>query len=57
MILTSTQLHWFINPLSLKSINTIEHIHVMLFDPDQEFIKKLTNGDKPRGRLTDQSRG
>ncbi|KAJ4394577.1 hypothetical protein N0V93_003796 [Gnomoniopsis smithogilvyi] len=51
------KLLWFINPPSLKSVHTIEHIHVMLFDPDREFVQTLTNGDKPRGQLLDSANG
>lgn len=45
------QLIWFKNPPSLKSIHAVEHIHVMLFDPDPEAIDRLTNGDRPQGQL------
>ncbi|KAH6709379.1 hypothetical protein BKA61DRAFT_614125 [Leptodontidium sp. MPI-SDFR-AT-0119] len=38
---------WFKNWRSLKSVNTVEHFHVMLYDPDPEFIKRITNGDVP----------
>jgi hypothetical protein len=41
---------WFKNWASLKSIHAVEHFHVMLFDPDPEFIKEVTNGDSPLGR-------
>lgn len=42
---------WFKNPPSLKSVHSVEHIHVMLLDPDPEFIKKVTHGDIPRCRI------
>jgi len=36
---------WFKNWSSLKSIHSMEHFHVMLHDPDPEFIREVTNGD------------
>ena len=48
---------WFKNWASLKSIHAVEHFHVMLFDPDPEFIKEVTNGDRPLGRIQAQSDG
>jgi len=41
------QVIWFKNWRSLKSINSVEHFHVMLYDPDPEFVNKITNGDVP----------
>ncbi|KUJ22754.1 uncharacterized protein LY89DRAFT_664550 [Mollisia scopiformis] len=38
---------WFKNWKSLKSVHAVEHFHVMLFDPDPEFVKEVTNGDVP----------
>jgi len=38
---------WFKNWSSLKSIHAVEHFHVMLFDPDREFVKQITGGDVP----------
>jgi len=38
---------WFKNWRSLKSIHAVEHFHVMLFNPDPEFVKEITNGDIP----------
>ncbi|KAH8657516.1 hypothetical protein BGZ60DRAFT_132618 [Tricladium varicosporioides] len=38
---------WFKNWKSLKSVHAVEHFHVMLFDPDPEFVKEVTNGDIP----------
>ncbi|KAK0119040.1 hypothetical protein ONS95_007904 [Cadophora gregata] len=38
---------WFKNWRSLKSIGTVEHFHVMLYDPDPDFVRKITNGDVP----------
>lgn len=42
---------WFKNWGSLKSIHSMEHFHVMLFDPDPDFIKKITDGDAPRSTM------
>lgn len=38
---------WFKNWASLKSIHAVEHFHVMLFNPDCGFVKKITNNDVP----------
>ena len=38
---------WFKNWAKLKSIHAMEHFHVMMKDPDMEFIKEITKGDKP----------
>ncbi|KAL2165153.1 hypothetical protein VTH06DRAFT_449 [Thermothelomyces fergusii] len=38
---------WFKNWASLKSVKSVEHFHVMLFDPDMEFVNEITNGDVP----------
>ncbi|KAH6660106.1 hypothetical protein BKA67DRAFT_530222 [Truncatella angustata] len=38
---------WFKNWKSIKSVHAVEHFHVMLFDPDPEFIDDITNGDVP----------
>ena len=38
---------WFKNWRSLKSIDAVEHFHVMLFDPDPEFVSEITHGDVP----------
>jgi len=41
------QVIWFKNWKILKSINSVEHFHVMLYDPDPDFIKEIMNGDVP----------
>ncbi|PKS06575.1 hypothetical protein jhhlp_007323 [Lomentospora prolificans] len=41
------QVLWFRNWSSLKSVRTVEHFHVMLYDPDMDFINEITNGDIP----------
>ncbi|KAJ2903828.1 N-acetylglucosamine-induced protein 1 [Zalerion maritima] len=38
---------WFKNWKALKSVGSVEHFHIMLFDPDPEFIHEITNEDKP----------
>ncbi|KAI1376338.1 hypothetical protein F4677DRAFT_88933 [Hypoxylon crocopeplum] len=38
---------WFKNWRSLKSIQAVEHFHVMLFDPDPDFVDEITHGDVP----------
>jgi len=38
---------WFKNWTSLKSVHTVEHFHVMLYNPDPEFIREITNDDAP----------
>jgi hypothetical protein len=42
---------WFKNWTSLKSVHAVEHFHVMLYDPDPEFIKFITNDDAPMASL------
>ncbi|KAG0650700.1 N-acetylglucosamine-induced 1 [Hyphodiscus hymeniophilus] len=41
---------WFKNWKSLKSVHAVEHFHVMLFDPDPDFVREITNGDVPLSR-------
>ncbi|KAK4659130.1 hypothetical protein QC762_107490 [Podospora pseudocomata] len=38
---------WFRNWTCLKSVKSVEHFHVMLFDPDKELVDGLTGGDVP----------
>ncbi|KAK3395874.1 hypothetical protein B0T20DRAFT_487423 [Sordaria brevicollis] len=40
---------WFKNWAHIKSVKAVEHFHVMLFDPDPEFVREITNGDVPLG--------
>ncbi|KAG4294359.1 hypothetical protein FPRO06_00944 [Fusarium proliferatum] len=42
---------WFRNWRSLQSVNTVQHFHVMLFNPDPDFVRKVTKGDVPRARI------
>ncbi|KAI0008924.1 hypothetical protein F4779DRAFT_414613 [Xylariaceae sp. FL0662B] len=44
------KLIWFKNWKSLKSVQAVEHFHVMLFDPDPQFIDEITHGDVPMCR-------
>jgi hypothetical protein len=39
---------WFKNWQGLQSVNSIQHLHVMLFNPDPEFVHRITKGDVPR---------
>lgn len=36
---------WFKNWRSLKSVQALEHFHVMLYKPDAEFLRRVTGGD------------
>lgn len=38
---------WFKNWKALKSVHSVEHFHVMLFDPPVGFVKEVTHGDVP----------
>ncbi|KAL7628612.1 hypothetical protein AAE478_000127 [Parahypoxylon ruwenzoriense] len=38
---------WFKNWRSLKSVHAVEHFHIMLFDPDPQFVDEITHGDVP----------
>ncbi|PHH75265.1 hypothetical protein CDD80_2511 [Ophiocordyceps camponoti-rufipedis] len=42
------QIIWFKNWSSLRSVDQIQHFHVMMFDPDPEIIRHVTNGDIPQ---------
>ena len=51
---------WFKNWRSLKSVHAVEHFHVMLFDPDMDFVKHITGGHVPmcerlRGGKTEEA--
>lgn len=48
LILTLIKVIWFKNWAALKSVNAVEHFHIMLYDPDPEFVKRITNGDIPQ---------
>lgn len=48
--LTKVKVIWFKNWKALKSIHSVEHFHVMLFDPDPAFVKEVTHGDVPLSR-------
>ncbi|KAK4147604.1 uncharacterized protein C8A04DRAFT_33774 [Dichotomopilus funicola] len=38
---------WFKNWAALKSVRSVEHFHVMLFDPDMDVVNEITHGDVP----------
>ncbi|KAF2157478.1 hypothetical protein K461DRAFT_289790 [Myriangium duriaei CBS 260.36] len=38
---------WFKNWKSLKSVEAVEHFHVLLNRPDRAFVAELTGGDEP----------
>ncbi|KAL2260835.1 hypothetical protein VTK26DRAFT_5047 [Humicola hyalothermophila] len=38
---------WFKNWSSIQSVQSVQHFHVMLYDPDPEFVREITNGDIP----------
>jgi hypothetical protein len=42
------QVMWFKNWAALKSIHAVEHLHVMMYDPDPAFIREVTSGDVPQ---------
>ncbi|KAL1864058.1 hypothetical protein VTK73DRAFT_6187 [Phialemonium thermophilum] len=44
---------WFRNWASIKSVHSIEHFHVMLFDPDPGFVQEITHGDVPMSQRPD----
>ena len=44
----SEQVIWFKNWKSLKSVHAVEHFHVMLNNPDLDFVKDITRGDIPQ---------
>ncbi|KHO00016.1 uncharacterized protein MAM_01939 [Metarhizium album ARSEF 1941] len=38
---------WFRNWAALKSVDAVEHFHVMMYDADPAFVREVTNGDVP----------
>ncbi|OAL38964.1 hypothetical protein AYO20_01715 [Fonsecaea nubica] len=38
---------WFKNWKSLKSVHALEHFHIMLYQPPEELIEAVTEGDRP----------
>lgn len=38
---------WFKNWKSLKSVDAVEHFHVLMYKPDREFVREITGGDVP----------
>ncbi|KAG5957469.1 hypothetical protein E4U58_005991 [Claviceps cyperi] len=51
--MSASNVVWFKNWVSLKSVHAVEHFHVMMFDPDPAFIRDITNGDVPQCDKTD----
>ncbi|KAK4464825.1 hypothetical protein QBC42DRAFT_170214 [Cladorrhinum samala] len=45
--LDQNKVAWFRNWSVLKSVKSVEHFHVMLFDPDPRFVDEITGGDVP----------
>ncbi|KAJ0413808.1 hypothetical protein BJY00DRAFT_319438 [Aspergillus carlsbadensis] len=45
--ISPSQVVWFKNWRSLKSVHAVEHFHVMLQNPNPEFIQEITRGDVP----------
>jgi hypothetical protein len=43
----SDQVVWFKNWKSLKSVHSVEHFHVMIHNPDMDFVREITGGDIP----------
>ncbi|CAJ0545925.1 Ff.00g093980.m01.CDS01 [Fusarium sp. VM40] len=39
---------WFRNWQGLQSVKAVQHLHVMLLNPDPDFVRTVTNGDIPR---------
>ncbi|KAI9904829.1 hypothetical protein N3K66_001358 [Trichothecium roseum] len=52
----SSHLLWFKNWSALKSVHAIEHLHVMLYDPDPDAIRRLTGDDVPTFRRPEEQR-
>lgn len=50
--ISADRVRWFKNWDTLKSIHGMEHFHVLLFDPDMEFINEITNNDAPLSLVT-----
>lgn len=53
MVFVRMQVMWFKNWAALKSIHAVEHFHVMMFNPDLEFIREVTNDDVPQSAKSD----
>lgn len=37
---------WWKNPKKLKTVQAVEHFHVLLFQADEEFLAEVTGGDR-----------
>ncbi|KAL2795596.1 hypothetical protein BJX66DRAFT_336719 [Aspergillus keveii] len=45
--ISPSQVVWFKNWRSLKSVHAVEHFHVMLQNPNPKFVQDITGGDVP----------
>ncbi|KAH6898583.1 hypothetical protein B0T10DRAFT_555891 [Thelonectria olida] len=43
---------WFKNWRGIKSVRAVEHFHVMMYDPDPDFVRAITGGDVPHYRAS-----
>eukprot|EP01032_Pedospumella_encystans_P008346 gene8346-9919_t len=41
------QVIWFKITVALKSVHCVEHFHVMINNPDPDFVARITNNDVP----------
>ncbi|KAK5121555.1 hypothetical protein LTR85_004727 [Meristemomyces frigidus] len=53
--LDRSQVIWFKNWSSLRSVDAIEHCHVMLHQARRELVDKITNGDRPLAEKVEAS--
>lgn len=42
---------WFKNWKSLKSVHALEHFHIMIYQAPADFLKRITNDDKPMSAI------
>jgi hypothetical protein len=52
----NSQIRWFKNWASLKSVKAIEHFHVMIYKPDMKLIDELTEYDIPLHEKTEEKK-
>ncbi|KAF2404655.1 hypothetical protein EJ06DRAFT_579239 [Trichodelitschia bisporula] len=48
---------WFKNWRSLKSVHAVEHFHVMLYEPEEAFVRSVTGGDVPLCKRVGEGEG
>lgn len=46
-----SDLIWFKNWKSLKSVHALEHFHIMIYKAPEDFLKLVTNGDRPMSEM------